>query len=210
MPTPQDDEKQGTWQAPEQVGGPASSTFAVALDPFGLELHPHPTNDALDPLNWSKTERYGILTIVCAANFLALYCTTTSVPSFFLLEEQFNATYSEVNWSLAVPALGLALGPLCFSSLAEIWGRRIVMVCSATLSLLMTGCVTIPGISFGCYIACRFLQGLFAGPSSSVAFGIVRDISWQHERGKFTGFWVLSFDLGFVSGGISESGLSVK
>ena len=36
--------------------------FAVQKD--GLKVHPQPTSDPLDPLNWSKTKKHTILAIV--------------------------------------------------------------------------------------------------------------------------------------------------
>ncbi|KAI4591926.1 hypothetical protein KJ359_012057 [Pestalotiopsis sp. 9143b] len=184
-----------------------SSTVTTRLDPCGLALLPTPTDDPLDPLNWTRFERGLILVIVCAASFMTIYCTSTTVPSFFLLQAQFDATYSQVNWTFAIPSLGAVISPLLFTSLGDIYGRRIVMIASSALTLLATGCTTIPAINFGGYMACRFLQGFFAAPACGVAFGVVRDISWEHERGLYTGLWVLSFDLGFVFGGISMESL---
>ena len=37
-----------------------------SVDKHGMRLHPQPTNDTLDPLNWSKTKKHSILAIVMA------------------------------------------------------------------------------------------------------------------------------------------------
>lgn len=47
------------------------------------------------------------------------YITTTTVPSFPELQHSLGISYSQVNWTVAIPALGLALGPLFWSSLAD-------------------------------------------------------------------------------------------
>lgn len=47
------------------------------------------------------------------------YITTTTVPSFPELQEELGISYSQVNWTVAIPALGLAVGPLFWSSLAD-------------------------------------------------------------------------------------------
>ena len=44
------------------LGGPTSYDFAVSKD--GLAVHPQPTSDPLDPLNWSKLKKHTILAIV--------------------------------------------------------------------------------------------------------------------------------------------------
>lgn len=43
-------------------GGATSYDFAVSKD--GLAVHPQPTSDPLDPLNWSKVKKHTILAIV--------------------------------------------------------------------------------------------------------------------------------------------------
>lgn len=47
------------------------------------------------------------------------YITTTTVPSFPELQDSLGISYSQVNWTVAIPALGLAVGPLFWSSLAD-------------------------------------------------------------------------------------------
>ena len=53
--------------------------------------------------------------------FMFTYVTTNTVPSFPELQEKFAISYSQVNWTVAIPALGLAVGPLFWSSLADSW-----------------------------------------------------------------------------------------
>lgn len=47
------------------------------------------------------------------------YITTNTVPSFPELQDSLGISYSQVNWTVAIPALGLAVGPLFWSSLAD-------------------------------------------------------------------------------------------
>jgi hypothetical protein len=57
----------------------------VRLDPFGNTLVPAPTNDPMDPLNWTKFQKYICIIIVCIFYFLFTYQTTAPIPSFALL-----------------------------------------------------------------------------------------------------------------------------
>lgn len=75
----------------------------VRLDPSGLPLEPPPTRDSQDPLNWSSTRKATIIFIVVYFYFMFTYMVTCVIPSFVLLEEQFNATYTAVNWTFALP-----------------------------------------------------------------------------------------------------------
>ncbi|EFX03943.1 major facilitator superfamily transporter [Grosmannia clavigera kw1407] len=174
----------------------------MRLDPYGIPLQPTPTEDRRDPLNWSRTQKYTILFIVCYATFLAVYMTGTSIEAFFLLETQFDATYSQVNWTFAIPSLGLAVGPLLFNSLADSHGRRLVLLVCTAIAILASGCTTIRGLSYGGYMFFRFLQGIGGGPPVAIGFSIIRDFSWEHERGFNVGIWVMALDIGGVLGAL--------
>lgn len=52
-------------QTPANVGhGAQIAIDAPAVNKNGIKLHPQPTSDALDPLNWSKSQKHVILAIV--------------------------------------------------------------------------------------------------------------------------------------------------
>jgi len=167
-------------------------------------LVPTPTKDSLDPLNWSKLRKYNAIGIVCFFYFLLTYLTTAPVPSFSLLEEQFDASYNQVNWSFGISAFGLAFGPLITASLAETYGRRVVTIVSTSIAVLASGCTAIKGQSIGQYMAARFFQGFAAGPAANVGLCIINDISWEHERGYRIGLWAMSANIGSVLGGLGK------
>ena len=80
------------------------------LEHDGFKLHPQPTSDPLDPLNWSSLRKHGILAIVMSLYFMFTAITTITVPSFPELQTQYNASLGQINWTVAIPALGLAVG----------------------------------------------------------------------------------------------------
>jgi hypothetical protein len=188
----------------DERAGSIANVGTLRLDPFGSALAPKPTSDPLDPLNWSKLQKYVLITIVCFNYLLFTYLTTAPIPSFGLLQEQFDATYTEVNWTFAVPSLGLALGPLFCSALADIYGRRIVMIGGTMVAVIASGCTSIRGISINGYMAARFFQGFGASPAATVGLSIINDVSFEHERGYRIGLWVMAIDLGGLFGGLSE------
>jgi MFS family permease len=201
------DSEKGEPLAPSQTIDPSGSILdigTVRLDPSGSALIPPPTSDPLDPLNWSKSQKYICISIVCFFYFLFTYQTTAPIPSFALLQEQFDATYTEVNWTFAIPSLGLALGPLFCSALADIYGRRIVVIGGTCIALVASGCTSIHGISLHGYMVARFFQGFGASPAATVGLSIINDVSFEHERGFRIGLWVMAIDLGGLCGGFSE------
>ncbi|GKT45010.1 quinidine resistance protein 3 [Colletotrichum spaethianum] len=122
------------------------TTQEVNLTKDGFSVHPQPVSgDAMDPLNWSPFQKHTILAIVMALYvgldnryFMFTYITTTTVPSFPELQEQYVLTLEMVNWTVAIPALGLAIGPLLWSSLADIIGRRTIFIAGTIVAFAAT------------------------------------------------------------------------
>lgn len=127
------------------------------------------------------------------------YITTTTVPSFPVLESTYSATLEQVNWTVAIPALGLALGPLLWASPADIIGRRPILILGTIMALASTiGAALAPNYSR--YMAARFFQGLGVSPASNVGLAIINDVFFEHERGQKLGLWVLAIDQGLLFG----------
>ncbi|KAL4901609.1 hypothetical protein BDW74DRAFT_170065 [Aspergillus multicolor] len=178
---------------------PGSDTLPIEQN--GIRVHPQPTSDPLDPLNWSRLQKHTILGIVMFKYFLFTYLTTTTVPSFPALQTQFSISYSEVNWTVAIPALGLSLGPLFWSGLSDIYGRRIVFIVGTVIALASTvGAAAADNYSG--YMAARFFQGFGVSPGSSVGMAVVNDLFFDYERGQKLGLWVLAIDAGLLVGPI--------
>ncbi|KAL5343166.1 major facilitator superfamily domain-containing protein [Aspergillus crustosus] len=170
-----------------------------AVEHNGIRVHPQPTSDPLDPLNWSRLEKHTILGIVMFKYFLFTYLTTTTVPSFPSIQSEFDISYSEVNWTVAIPALGLSVGPLFWSSLSDIYGRRIVFVAGTVIALVSTIGAAVAD-SYSGYMAARFFQGFGVSPASSVGMAVVNDLFFDYERGEKLGLWVLALDSGLLFG----------
>ena len=129
------------------------------------------------------------------------YITTTTVPSFFELMDIFSASYAEITWTLALPALGLAAGPLVWSSLADIYGRRIIFIIGSVIALVSTVGAA-KAMNYSGYMAARFFQGLGVSPAATVGLATINDIYFDHERGQKIGLWVLALDAGLLVGPI--------
>lgn len=89
------------------------------------------------------------------------------MPSFPEIQTQFNINYSQVNLTVAIPALGLAVGPLFWSSLSDIYGRRIVFIVGTIIALVST-CGAAAADNYRGYMAARFFQGFGVSPASTV------------------------------------------
>ncbi|KAL6233361.1 hypothetical protein BDW75DRAFT_242079 [Aspergillus navahoensis] len=183
------------------IGAAPAANEAVSVEQNGIRIHPQPTSDPLDPMNWSRLQKHTILGIVMLKYFLFTYLTTTTVPSFPALQSQFSISYSQVNWTVAIPALGLSVGPLFWSGLSDIYGRRIVFILGTVIALASTiGAAAAD--KYGGYMAARFFQGFGVSPGSSVGMAVVNDLFFDYERGQKLGLWVLAMDSGLLVGPI--------
>lgn len=121
--------------------------------------------------------------------FLFTYLTTTTVPSFTEIQDQYQINYSQVNWTVAVPALGLSVGPLIWSSLGDTYGRRTVFLVGTVISLVSTICAAVADTYSG-YMAARFFQGFGVSPASTVGMAVGRSkLSTRRQYVYLTQTW---------------------
>ncbi|KAL8668815.1 MAG: hypothetical protein Q9168_006567 [Polycauliona sp. 1 TL-2023] len=184
-----------------QVSAELGQSSGDGIFKQGLRVHPQPTADPLDPLNWPRWRKHTILAIVMYMYFMFTYITTNTVPSFPELQEQLAISYSQVNWTVALPALGLAIGPLFWSSLADIYGRRIIFLIGTLIAFAAT--LGAGGSNnYSGYMAARFFQGFGVSPGSTVGMAVIMDLYYEYERGQKFGLWVLAIDTGLLVGPI--------
>jgi MFS family permease len=124
-----------------------------------------------------------------------LHIDKNAVPTFPQLQEHFHATYAQINYTVAVPALALAISPLFWTPFADIYGRRIVFIAGAALAFAATIGSGLTQTYAG-YMVTRFLQGWGVGPASTVGLQMLQDIYSNLERGEKVGYWTASIDLG--------------
>ena len=138
--------------------------------------------------------------------FMFTYITTTTVPSFAKLQQELNISYGQVNWTVAIPALGLAIGPLIWSSLSDIYGRRLIFIIGTLIALISSVGAAVVGVGkkneYGGYMAARFFQGFGVSPGATVGMAVVNDLFFDYERGQKLGLWVLAIDTGLLVGPI--------
>lgn len=91
--------------------------------------------------------------------------------------------------------------PLFWSSLADIYGRRIIFIVGTIIALAAT--IGAGGATdYGGYMAARFFQGFGVSPGATVGMATIGDMFFEHERGQKLGLWVLAIDAGLLVGPI--------
>lgn len=88
------------------------------------------------------------------------------------LQEKLHASYVQIaQYSVAVPALALAVSPLFWTPLAKTYGRRPVMISGVLIAFV--SCIgAARATTYGGYMAARFFQGWGVGPASTVGLQV--------------------------------------
>lgn len=81
LPPSAEDKKVVTNAKPEAnyTSAPGNVTDGQVVGPLGIPLHPQPTTDKLDPLNWTSTRKHIILGVVMYMYFMFTYITYVSI-----------------------------------------------------------------------------------------------------------------------------------
>ncbi len=58
------DEKRAEYDIDSEAASSHDGTMDAGVTRYGIRLHPQPTADPLDPLNWSSLQKHSILVIV--------------------------------------------------------------------------------------------------------------------------------------------------
>ena len=121
--------------------------------------------------------------------------TLVLVPTFLQLQVAYNVDYTRINYTVALPALALAVSPLFWTPLADIYGRRTVMIVACFVAFVASIGSALAN-NYAGYMVARFMQGWGVGPASTVGLTMLQDIYSELERGEKVGYWTLAIDLG--------------
>lgn len=120
-----------------------------------------------------------------------------------------HTTESVVNLSIAFGSLAVAITPLWWSYLAELYGRRLVYLLSFFfLGLFCILAAISPNI--GMFIAMRLLGSASSASLQSVSAGTISDMFEPHERGKAMGAFMLGPMLGPMFAPIIGGALTMR
>ena len=73
-----------------------------------------------------------------------------------------------------IPAVGLSIGALFWSSFADIYGRRIIIIVGTFIALSATVWSALAP-EFVSYMAARFFQGFGVSPAATVGMAVVTE-----------------------------------
>ncbi|PWY85911.1 MFS multidrug transporter [Aspergillus heteromorphus CBS 117.55] len=165
-------------------------------------------HDPENPFNWSRTYRWYVTMIASLLVVCIAYGSSIVTGGLGLIEDKYHVSLEVAILTCSIMVCGFAVGPLLWSPLSEIIGRRPVYIISLTLYLLFNiPCALAPNI--GGLLVSRFLCGVFSSSGLSLAGGTIADIWPLEDRGMAIAFFAAAPYCGPVIGPIVCGWISV-
>ena len=172
-----------------------------------------PASPAPDPNRVSKSPSEGsvlYLTFVCSVSALGgvLFGFDTAVISGTLtaLKKQFALGMAMEGWLVSSALVACALGAIVAGSLADRFGRKLVLLFSGFLFVICSvGCMLAWNLDV--LIWSRFVGGLGVGLASMVSPLYISEISPAHLRGRMVTLFQFAITIGICLALFSNAGL---
>ncbi|GFF47766.1 MFS transporter, putative [Aspergillus udagawae] len=148
-----------------------------------------------DPRQYPAARKWLLTAIVAGGGLVVPLSSGVLFPCLIMIAEDLHTTVSVVNLSIAFGSLSVAVTPLWWSYLAELYGRRLVYL----LSFFFLGLFSILAAispNIGMFVAMRLLGGAASASLQAVSAGTISDMFETHERGKAMGVFMLGPMLG--------------
>lgn len=164
-------------------------------------LHPTPSSDPNDPLNWSawrKGINFGLTNFYVLFTFVMLDIMKVAFEAYLKL----GISYETLNNAVATNCAGLAVGCLLFIPFVHKFGRRPLYIISSLIQLvaaiwsasLHTG---------GELIGANLLSGIGGATSETIVMITIVDLFFVHQHARFNGIFLLSQSLGAFGGPVA-------
>ncbi|KAL4970589.1 major facilitator superfamily domain-containing protein [Aspergillus stella-maris] len=163
-----------------------------------LQLNPIPSMDDADPYNWPTWKKLVNLALVAFHAMMATFTAAAIQCAFVEIAEDLKVSVHRASYltSLVIAVLGGA--PLFWKPFAERYGRRPIFLTSLVCSLVGNiGCARSP--SYATMGLCRAITGFFICPAAAIGSGVVREIFFTRDCGRYVGIWALMVTLGVPS-----------
>ncbi|KAK2589515.1 hypothetical protein QQS21_012808 [Conoideocrella luteorostrata] len=162
-------------------------------------LHPKPTDDYDDPLNWStrrKTLHFGIVVIYVCMTFFLVDMPQVAIP---YLQRDLFISDEELSLGRTLNFVGLGLGGICLIPLAYRYGRRPIYLLSALIQVpaaIWLGNVT----SKYEFFVSSFLVSFGAAVTQTLVPMTITDMFFIHQFATMNGWFLFSQGTGSFLG----------
>lgn len=168
-----------------------------------LILHPVPTSDPNDPLNWSTARKVLNFGLVCFYVLWTFVQLDIGYTAWGPMQEELGFTFNDLNDSAAVNYGGLAIGCIFFVPFIHKYGRRPLYLFSSALqlaSIVWQGKVN----NLGDLIGSNIIAGLGGAISEAVVQITIADIFFVHQHGIMNGWYLMFTSIGAFLGPVAS------
>lgn len=134
----------------------------------------------------SYTQKWGMVALLTMCTFWSSLGSPIYYPALKQLEKQFNIDENMVNVTVVVYLLFQGIAPTVSGGLADIYGRRPVIVIGMVIYVVASiglACCN----SYGVIVFLRCIQSACISPTIAISSGVVGDFTLKFERGTFVG-----------------------
>ncbi|RMZ78217.1 hypothetical protein DV738_g4024, partial [Chaetothyriales sp. CBS 135597] len=165
-------------------------------------------DDPRRPVNWPKTRKWAVLSIVSAITFLTPLASSMVAPGVPLVMEEFdNKSETIGSFVVSIYLLGYAIGPLLLAPMSELYGRQpLYHGCNILFAVWTMACALAPNL--GSLLAFRLLAGIAGSCPLTIGGGSVADVFVSAERGRAMSIFALGPLVGPVIGPVAGGYLS--
>lgn len=186
------------------------------INPFSNDEKDHPImhyvnweeNDPECPYNWSAKFRWTYTIIVACLVVSAAFGSSVITGRINGVVESFGCTDEVAILQVSLMVFGFMLGPLLWSPMSELFGRKPVYVVALFVyTVFNIPCAVAKNIQT--VLVCRFFAGFFASCSLTLAGGSISDLFPTETRGNAIAYFAAAPYAGPVLGPIVGGWISV-
>ncbi|CCK68521.1 spermine transporter KNAG_0B00730 [Huiozyma naganishii CBS 8797] len=157
------------------------------LDP-DIEFVTFVTDDPQNPHNWPLWVRWSYTALLSTLVVCVAYGSACITGGLGTVEEKFHVSLEAAILSCSLMVIGFAVGPLLWSPVSDLYGRKVAYFFSMGLyTIFNIPCALAPNL--GCLLACRFICGIFASSGLCLVGGSIADMFPSNSRGKAIAFF---------------------
>ncbi|CAI4490291.1 AFI_G0021150.mRNA.1.CDS.1 [Saccharomyces cerevisiae] len=178
------------------------------LDPE-IEFVTFVTGDPENPHNWPSWVRWSYTVLLSILVICVAYGSACISGGLGTVEKKYHVGMEAAILSCSLMVIGFSLGPLIWSPVSDLYGRRVAYFVSMGLYVIFNiPCALAPNL--GCLLACRFLCGVWSSSGLCLVGGSIADMFPSETRGKAIAFFAFAPYVGPVVGPLVNGFISVS
>ncbi|ORY56704.1 major facilitator superfamily transporter [Pseudomassariella vexata] len=153
-----------------------------------IVLHPQPSDDPNDPLNWPLWRRDVITLILSLTAIFATALGPILAANTLTLSLWFGLDFTRIALLTGYFLLGVGFAGFFFVPSGRIWGKRHLFILGTLITIGSSAWGGAVGKNYTSFLWSRIIQGVGTAPFESLVNAAVGDLYFVHERGKRMAF----------------------